>query len=56
MCLGMLLLVCILYRTLHFLDLVDYFLSHIRGIFDYNLFKFFLRPLAVALLLLLGPL
>ena len=30
--------------TLHFLDLHGYFLSHIREIFYYNLFKYFLRP------------
>ena len=28
--------------SLHFLDLGDYFLSHVREVFDYNLFKYFL--------------
>ena len=28
----------------NFLDLVDYFHSHVREVFDYNLFKYFLRP------------
>ena len=30
--------------SLHFLDLIDYFLSHIREVFNYNLFKYFLSP------------
>ena len=30
--------------SLGFLDLTDYFLSHVREVFDYNLFKYFLRP------------
>ena len=30
--------------SLRFLDLIDYFLSHVREVFDYNLFKYFLRP------------
>ena len=29
--------------SLHFLDLVDYFLSHVREVFNYHLFKYFLR-------------
>ena len=29
--------------SLCFLDLVDYFLSHIRKVFSYYLFKYFLR-------------
>ena len=29
--------------TLCFLDLVDYFLSHVREVFSYYLFKYFLR-------------
>ena len=29
--------------SLHSLDLIDYFLSHIREVFHYNLFKYFLR-------------
>ena len=29
---------------LRFLDLGDYFISHIREVFNYNLFKYFLRP------------
>ena len=34
MCLGMFLLGFILYGTLRFLDLIDYFLSHIREVFN----------------------
>ena len=30
--------------SLHFLDLIDYFLSHIREVFNYNLLKYFLSP------------
>ena len=30
--------------SLYFLGLIDYFLSHIREVFNYNLFKYFLRP------------
>ena len=44
MCLGVFLLGFILYGTLHFLDLIDYFLSRIREVFKYNLFKYFLIP------------
>ena len=44
MCLGVFLLGFILYETLHFLDLGRYFLSQVREVFDYNLFKYFLRP------------
>ena len=40
--------------SLHFLDLIDYFLSHVREVFNYDLFKYFLRPFLY--LLLLGPL
>ena len=29
--------------SLCFLDLINYFLSHIREVFNYNLFKYFLR-------------
>ena len=32
------------WNSLSFLDLTDYFLSHVREAFDYNLFKYFLRP------------
>ena len=39
--------------SLHFLDLGDYFLSHVREFFDYNLLKYFLGSF---LSLLLGPL
>ena len=42
-CLGVFLLGFILYGTLSFLDLGDIFLSHIREVFDYSLFKYFLR-------------
>ena len=30
--------------SLGFLDLIDYFLSHIREVFKYNLLKYFLSP------------
>ena len=30
--------------SLHFLDLIDDSLSHVREVFNYNLFKYFLRP------------
>ena len=30
--------------SLCFLDLIDYFPSHIREVFNYNLFKYFLNP------------
>ena len=42
MCLGVFLLGFILYGTLRFLDLGGYFHSHVREVFDYNLFKYFL--------------
>ena len=32
------------YGTLHFLDLIDSFFSQTEEVFDYNLFKKFLRP------------
>ena len=54
MCLGMFLLGFILPGTLHFLDLGGYFLSHVREVFDYNLFKYFLGSFLS--LLLPGPL
>ena len=41
MCLGVFLLGFILPGTLRFLDLGGYFLSHVREVFDYNLFKYF---------------
>ena len=44
MCLDVFLLGFILYGTLRFLDLTDCFLSHNREVFNYNLFKYFLRP------------
>ena len=40
----MFLLWFMLYKTLCFLDFGDYFLSHVREFFDYDLFKYFLRP------------
>ena len=40
--------------SLCFLDLDGYFLSHVREVFDYNLFKYFLGSFLS--LLLLGPL
>ena len=33
-----------MWYSLRFLDLINYFLSHIREVFNYNLFKYFLRP------------
>ena len=42
----------ILYWTLFFLDLDDSFLSRVRDVFSYYLFKYFLRLLSLSLLLL----
>ena len=51
---GVFLLGFILYGTLHFLDLNDYFLPDVGVIFNYNLFKkFFFHTLSFSLLLLL---
>ena len=36
--------VYLVWDSLHFLDLGDYFLSHVREVSYYNLFKYFLRP------------
>ena len=33
------------WASLCFLNLVDYFLSHVKEVFSYNLFKYFLRSL-----------
>ena len=44
MCPCMFLLGFILWNSLCFLDLIDYFLSHIREVFNYNVFKYFLSP------------
>ena len=44
MCLGMFFLGFILYGTLCASWAFDYFLSHIREVFNYNLFKYFLSP------------
>jgi len=45
MCLSMFLLGFIMLGTLYASwTWVDYFLSHVEEIFDYNLFKDFLRP------------
>ena len=33
-----------LWNSLQFLDLINYFLSHIREVFNYNCFKYFLSP------------
>ena len=43
MCLSVFLLGFILPGTLYFLDLVDYFLSHVREVFNFYLFKYFLE-------------
>ena len=53
MCLDVFLLGFILPGTLCFLDLIDYFLSHVQKVFSYYLFKYFLRSFVS---LLLGPL
>ena len=42
LCLSVFLLGFVLPGTLCFLDLVDYFLSHVREVFSYYLFKYFL--------------
>ena len=42
MCLGVFLLGFILSGTLCFLDLVDYFVSYVREVFNYYLFRYFL--------------
>ena len=42
MCLGVFLLGFILPGTLCFLDLIDYFLSHVREIFSCYFFRYFL--------------
>ena len=54
MCLGVSPRVYPVWDSLCFLDLGDYFLSHVRGVFKYNVFKYFLTPSFS--LLLLGPL
>ena len=48
MCLGVFVLGFILYGTLHFLDLGDYFLSHVREVVDYNLFNTFSGPFCLS--------
>ena len=42
MCVDVFLLGYMLYGTLHFLDLIDYFLSHAGEVFSYYLLKFLL--------------
>ena len=54
MTLGMFLLEFVLFKTLCFLDVGDYFLSHIRNVFDCYLFKYFL-PSFPSLLLFWDP-
>ena len=49
-CLSVFLLGFILPGTLCCLDLVDYFFSHVREIFRYYLFKYFLRSFSLFLL------
>ena len=44
--------VCIVWDTLCLLDLIDYFLSHVGEIFNYNLFKIFLIPILLLFLFL----
>ena len=45
MYLSMFLIGFILYGTLHSLDLSECFFSHVREVFNYDPFKYFLRPL-----------
>ena len=54
MCLSKFLPVLFLFGTLTFLSLSDYFLSYVRKVFSYYLFKYFFS--AFLSLLLLGPL
>ena len=44
MCLGVSLFGSIIYGTLHFLALDEYFLSQIREVFNYYIFKYVLSP------------
>ena len=45
MCLGVFLLgYTPVWDCLHFLDLLDFFLSHVREVSSYYLFKYFIRP------------
>ena len=44
MCLGVFPRVYPVWDSLCFLDLGNYFLSHVREVFNYNLFKYFLSP------------
>ena len=44
MCLGVFLLRFIFPGILWFLDLIDYFLSHVQEVFSYYLFRYFLWP------------
>ena len=50
MTLGMFLLEFVLFKTLCFLDVGDYFLSPIRNVFDCYLFKYFLTSFPSLLL------
>ena len=50
MSLGMLLLEFVLFKTLCFLDVGDYFLSHIRNVFDCYLLNYFLTSFPSLLL------
>ena len=50
MTLGMFLLEFVLFKTLCFLDVGDYFLSHIRNVFDCYLFKYFVASFPSLLL------
>ena len=44
MCLGLFLLGFSVWDSPCFLDLINYFLSHIKEVSNYNLFKYFIRP------------
>ena len=43
-CLSVFFLVYPVWDSLCFLDFIDYFLPHVGEVFNYNLFKYFLRP------------
>ena len=50
-CLNVFLLGFILYGTLHFLDLSEHFVSHVREVFQLLLLQIFSQALSVSLLL-----
>ena len=54
MCLAVFLFDFIHYGTLHFLDLINYFFSHVRNIFNQNLLKDFSQILSLSCLFLIN--